>query len=269
MYKTLQTIRLRESSEHSRAFLAAGYGFLRGIPFFFASTPKTPLRVLCMMAFDAIQIHRSSKAIPRTQLRALAALLDYGASANAELDNKHVCKDDHIAARRTLQEAGLGVLSDQYFVELRSLEDQRPAPFGDRQRFEEVRMYREAVARLSLRMIAAATQGMEDAENIDMTSLFSNDLELLFCIVMQCQLIDDVLDYRRDAIAGLPSFLTATANLKESLLLAAHASSKYNSNPCLSRGNAILPLRVSLHCVSALLILILGVAKRRQVQLPY
>ena len=41
------------------------------------------------------------------------------------------------------------------------------------------------------------------------------DLNILFRIVMQCQIIDDVLDYAKDMSAGLPSFLTASKSLPQ------------------------------------------------------
>ena len=43
------------------------------------------------------------------------------------------------------------------------------------------------------------------------------DFNILFRIAMQCQIIDDVLDYSSDRSAGLTSFLTASASLPDAI----------------------------------------------------
>src|SRR5688500_3664238 len=60
---------------------------LRCLPLFCSARPKTPLRVLCVMAFDMLHMLRHSKPLPVTKHRMLAALLDFGACTNAMFDN--------------------------------------------------------------------------------------------------------------------------------------------------------------------------------------
>ena len=45
------------------------------------------------------------------------------------------------------------------------------------------------------------------------------DLNLVFRLVMLCQVIDDVVDYRVDEAAGLPAFLTGTCGVSRALEL--------------------------------------------------
>ena len=110
-----------------------------------------------------------------------------------------------------------------------------------------------------------------------------SDIAALFRIAMQCQIIDDVVDYRKDLCAGLPSFLTACAPLSQALTLTAEASRSYASGEyggaaCLgasevegrrperSAGDAVFPLEVGLDVVTAVTKLVVGVAQRRGVR---
>ncbi len=90
------------------------------------------------------------------------------------------------------------------------LESSRPLPGGDHWQFQDVGLYREAVVRLSLGMVAATASGNRCLDEGIRATYCDADLKILFRIVMQCQIIDDVLDYSKDLSAGLPSFLTAS-----------------------------------------------------------
>ena len=226
--------------------------FLRGAPLFFSAAPKTPLRVLCIMAFDSIHVLRCSKPLPRHRLRVLAALLDFGACANAALDHKAFCTTDCQRARLHLQEAGLDPMVDDYVRQLRELEQRRPAPGGGPRQFEEVRSYREAVARLSLGIVAATAFGDEGVETGIVTTHRDDALEILFRIVMQCQIVDDILDYAKDASAGLPSFLTAAASLPQAIELTALAAGDYATSSDLPKSGEMFPHRVALFGISTL-----------------
>ena len=69
------------------ASLAAIISFWRGLPFLVAGRPKTPLRILCLMAFDTVHVLRYSHRLPSSTLQTLATLLDLGACANDFFDN--------------------------------------------------------------------------------------------------------------------------------------------------------------------------------------
>ena len=80
---------------------------------------------------------------------------------------------------------------------------------------------------------------------------------------MQCQIIDDVLDYAEDVSAGLPSFLTASASLPQAMDLTARAARHYASRQR-SSGSGVFPLRMALCVVTAVTKLVVRVADRRQ-----
>ena len=67
--------------------------------------------------------------------------------------------------------------------------------------------------RLSLATVAAIALDAECLEDAIRATHRDGELEALCRIAMQCQIIDDVLDYSTDLAAGLPSFLTASASL--------------------------------------------------------
>lgn len=242
------------------SLVAAGC-LLRGLPLFFRTAPRTPLRVLGIIALDTLHVLRHSRPMPRPRVRDLAALLDLEGCANQQWDHKHPCPADHGALMHRLDQSGHGRLTANYLNRLRALESTRPTPGGDQRRFDEVRCYREAVARLSITTAAALA--------LDEPCPADADVETLFRILMQCQIIDDVADYQADAAAGLPSFLTASASLSQALERTATASRHYArsrtdpKNGHQERRCGLLPLRGALAVVSGLTQLIVRAARRR------
>ena len=90
------------------------------------------------------------------------------------------------------------------------------------------------------------------------------DVDTLFRILMQCQIIDDVLDYDEDVVAGLPSFLTASASLPQAMALTGQAARSYAATDEQASGRGVLPLRVALSVVTALTMVVVRVAGWRQ-----
>jgi hypothetical protein len=84
------------------ASLAAMISFVRGLPLFVSSRPKTPLRVLCLMAFDTVHVLRNSRRLSADTMQTLASLLDFGACENDVFDGKDVSRHEHRATRRLL-----------------------------------------------------------------------------------------------------------------------------------------------------------------------
>lgn len=208
---------------------------LRRLPMFFLGSPKTPLRVLGIVAFDTMHMLRTSQPLPKQRVDELAAFLDFEGCANAEWDNKDRCETECRALRQRLEDDGLGPYIETYCHELAKLESTRPSTGGDQRRFSEVRKYREAVARLSLTTAAGIVQQPLDA-----------DVDVLCNILMQCQIVDDVLDYEEDASAGLPSFLTASTSLRDALEWANDATRSYGRLSARQRTSAVFPFRVAL-----------------------
>lgn len=235
-----------------RSGLVAARCLMRGVPLFFCNAPRTPLRVLAIIALDTVHTLRSSRPMPRKRLDELALVLDFQACTNAAWDRKQVCQEEYQASRRRLEQVGLGRYLDEYLGHLRELERRRPPIGADRRNFEDVRAYREAVAWLSLATLADIALGSERLDE-------DEDLNTLFRMAMQCQIVDDVWDYPADLCAGLPSYLTALASLSEALELTAHAARAYGR-----RSHGAYPLRIALHILSTVARLVVRRARRSQ-----
>ncbi len=246
-----------------RASLVSAGCLIRALPLFFRAVPKTPLRVLCVIALDTLHVLRESRPLPRQSIRELATVLDFQACTNAAWDRKALCQADYKAMRLRLDRAGLGRWIEGYLSQLRILEERRPSIGGDRRRFDDVRSYREAVARLSLATVTAIALKAECLEEGLQATRCDRDVETLFRIVMQCQIIDDVLDYTADLTAGLPSFLTASASLPQAIELTAHAARDYAGSDERSSGHGLFPLRVALAVITAVTTVVVRVADRR------
>ena len=246
-----------------RASLVSLTCLLRGLPLLFYAAPKTPLRVLCIVALDTLHVLRHSQPLPRKRISELATFLDFQACTNAAWDDKDLCEAEYQAIRQRLEKAGLGSWMEEYLGRLRELERRRPSIGGDHRRFDEVRSYREAVARVSLAAVTAiALNGERLEEGIRATHCDPN-VETLFRIVMQCQIVDDVLDYAEDWSAGLPSFLTACASLPQAMELTAKAARSYAASPERASGDSIFPLRMALSVVTAVTKLVVRVGGPR------
>lgn len=238
--------------------------FLRGLPLFFRAAPKTPLRVLGIIALDTLHVLRHSQPLPRKTISDLALFLDLAGYANAAWDHKSSCEEEYQAIRRRLETADLGSRIEIYLGRLQALESGRPSIASDSQRFDEVRSYREAVARLSLATAADIAFDAKRRENGDRNvgaSPCDIDVDTLFRILMQCQIIDDILDYTEDVSAGLPSFLTA-ASLPQALQLTATAARAYAGEPERSSGDVVFPLRLVLRAFTMATTLVVHVADR-------
>ena len=256
----------RHSARHGRVrpTLVSLTCLLRGLPLFFCAAPKTPLRVLCIIALDTLHVLRTSRRLPRRKIGELATFLDFQACTNAAWDHKDLCEAEYQAIRQRLEHAGLGLCIEAYLSQIRELERRRPPIGGDQRRFDDVRSYREAVGRLSLATVTAVALNGDCVEEEIRATHCDSDVATLFRIVMQCQIIDDVLDYREDLSAGLPSFLTASASLPQAMELTARAARSYAAIPEAPSGKGVFPLRMALCVVTAVTKLAVRVAGRRR-----
>ena len=248
-----------------RSSLASVRCFLRGLPLFVAATPKTPLRVLCVMALDTLHLLRYSQPMPRARLRQIGMLLDFAACTNAEWDHKAVCRVDYQSLRRQLEQAGLGNVIDDYLTRLGYVESRRPRIGGAQSQFDEVRAYREAVARLSLAGPVAIALDAGSVEAAIRATEDDADVAALFRMAMLCQIVDDVMDYAEDRSAGLPSFLTAVSSLPEALQMTARAVPSYGSFRESSPDSTVFPLRMGHRIVTALAALAVRMGRWRYV----
>ena len=231
-----------------RVGLAAARCLLRNVPLFLRARPRTPLRVLGIIALDTLHVVRRSTPLPRRRISDLALFLDFQGCANAVWDLKPVCLGEFRAVREQLEAAGLGTWIERYLERLRALEARRPT--ADATSFEEIRAYREAGVRLSLAAASGIAFPGADLDQQVQSSTRDADLDTLVRILLHCQVIDDVLDYRGDLASGLPSFLTACASLPEALTLTATAI----RTPTSRRGSttrALFPFRLALWLFTA------------------
>ena len=245
------------------ASLVAVRCLLRHLPLFFKSAPKTPLRVLCIVALDTLHALRHSQPMPRRRIGKVALLLDFQACTNAIWDRKYRRAAETGDLRLRLETAGLKLRIEEYLRRIGELESRRPSIGGDRRGFDDVRAYREAVARLSFAMAIATALGAQSLDD-ELRAIQSDaHLETLFRIVMQCQIIDDVLDYEEDLSGGLPSFLTATSPLAQSIELTAAAARFYGARGEHATGNAALPIRMTLRAFTSIARLVVLSARLR------
>lgn len=229
----------------------AAISFLRGLPFFVARRPQTPLRVLCLMAFDTVHVLRYSSRLSCRKLRDVSSLLDFGACLNDCFDGSGFSLQGYLASRQALERSQNGPLIADYTRRLAEFEAQRPPPGGDDGRHRSVQEYRESVVRLSLGTIAGMTLKDVSITNGVRATHCDEDLELLFRIVMLCQIIDDVLDFSTDSANGVPSFLTAHASPSQSLTLTSRSAAQYADVAGSQSPPHLLPFRAALCGVSA------------------
>ena len=180
------------------------------------------------------------------------------ASANATINHK-VNRRKHLpVAFQLLEEAGLVPCVAVYLRRLCDLESGRPPPGGNRWHFQAVSLYRVAVVRLSLGMIATTAGGDRCLDEAVEATHGSGDLNHLFRIVMPRQITDDVLDDSRDRSAGLPSFLTAYRSLPQALELTRWAVQAYAGDRHMGRPADVFQLQVALFLVSMVTELLVG-----------
>ena len=249
-----------------RAGLVSITCLLRGLTLFFGAVPATPLRVLCIVALDTIHVLRYSQPLSRQRRKQLGTLLDFQACTNAMWDRKQLCAAEYQALRHRLEKAGLGVWVTEYLNRLSEVETRRPPVGGDRRRFDDVRSYREAVARLSLATIVAIALNAECLDDAIRSTYCESDVAALFRMAMQCQIIDDVIDYGEDLSAGLPSFLTASASLPQAIALTTDAARSYSAGWQRSAGGGVFPLEAALYVLTKVTTLVVTVAGRGEVR---
>jgi hypothetical protein len=154
--------------------------------------------VLCILALDTVQVLRGSQPLSRQRRKDLATFLDFQACTNRVWDRKPFCATEYQELRRQLETAGLERWVMEYLRLLSELETRRPSVGGDVQRCDDVRSYREAVARLSLATLAAIATNAEGIEDGIRATYDDRDIAILLRMAMQCQIVDDVVDYRKD-----------------------------------------------------------------------
>ncbi len=176
--------------------------------------PGTALRTLCVVAFDFLA-RAGGQRLGREHRRALSCLLDLGALVNDHFDQQRFCKGSYRKLRKQLAaNETVRTVYRAYFRALRQAERNRPRLWLPCREGipKEAADYRETVVRISLSALAAIafSQPGGDARDDSRNSPAEEAcLSRLFGLVMLIQICDDLLDWRRDWRAGLPTFATA------------------------------------------------------------
>jgi hypothetical protein len=176
--------------------------------------PATLLRTLCVAAFD-FMARVDGRRLGSEKRRALSCLLDLGALINDHFDQRRFCRRSYRELRKRLcADETARAAYRVYFRELRQAERNRPrfrlARHDDILR-ESVE-YRERVVQISLAALAAVALGRscgDDTEAGRPSPGKDAGLPHVFALVMLMQMCDDLIDWRRDWRASLPTFATA------------------------------------------------------------
>lgn len=244
------------------ACVVSSVSLLRGIEIMVRARPRTLLRVLCAVTFDTVYKLRTSRRLPFHRLEMILMLLECGACINRHFDRKGFDRHAYRGLRTKLKQAGMNRLAVAYTKQIKAIENGRPSPGGDALRYQDVRAYREAVIRLSLALVTAAAFDFDSPDDGLAVLRDKGDFEIICRIVMQCQVIDDVLDERKDRAAGLPSFLTATVSRGLALEMTEDLIADYREAKNLEPTRAAFAFQIALAAVSAIAWFVLQVKRQ-------
>lgn len=215
-----------------------------------AREPSTPLRVLSLMAMDAA-LRSRGLSFTAGRRQAVIKAMELGAILNDRFDGVSFDARELRAHVASLASSPFREVVWCYAKRLRRLERTRPDPADG---LGLTMRYRENVNRVSLALLWALASG-SDLSAAEGALGVETDLHLMFRLVMQMQMIDDLLDERCDRRRGLPSFVTAAG--ANGLSLRAIARGYADLQPfCTCRNFPLrLALRITAVATRALIVL--------------
>lgn len=177
----------------------AAVSLVRCLPLLLARRPRTPLRVLCIGAFEYLGRLRGGR-LDHTRRTALAYACDFGALRNDFYDQRELDRSFYRELRQSLRLLAPKPAIHRYIRELRQTERERPA-FGPDGFPEPARVveYRLRVIVLSLTWLVVVSRRSIEP------SLF----RALVALVGLVQLVDDLLDWKDDWASRRPTYVTA------------------------------------------------------------
>lgn len=169
------------------------------LPLLVARRPRTPLRVLCIGAFEYLA-RLDGRKLDRAVRMALAYACDFGALRNDFYDQRDFDRRFYRDLRRGLCRLAPPAETRRYILELRKAERGRPifGPDG----FPEPRAvveYRNNVLEVSLVWLQA----------ISGRSLEPGLFQAVVALVALIQLVDDLIDWKDDFSCRRPTYVTA------------------------------------------------------------
>src|SRR5688572_3536463 len=168
-------------------------------PLLVARRPRTPLRVLCIGAFEyAARV--GGGRLDSARRMALACACDFGALRNDFYDQRELNPQAYRQLRRSMGELAPKAATQHYVRALRETERGRPVfePGGFAEPHAVIE-YRNRVLAISLGWLQA----------ISRRSLEPVMFEALLALVGLIQLVDDILDWKDDWTARRPTYVTA------------------------------------------------------------
>lgn len=179
--------------------------FFSNIGRFAPKHSETPLRALSLIALSA-SLKARGMALDTCSRQCVIKAMELGARLNDRFDGDPY---DPVELRERIlwfSPSPHRKAVRRYVGRLRSLEGDRPGIFS---KSAEMQSYRESVNRTSLALLWAIASNVSlDQAEVEIRR--ETDLRLLFHIVMLAQVIDDVLDVRKDHLRCIPSFATAS-----------------------------------------------------------
>jgi hypothetical protein len=192
-----------ERASHTRRLLQllklAAASLFTCAPLLFARRPQTPLRVLCISAFDYAARLDGSK-LDRARRTALACACDFGAMRNDFYDQRELNPEAYRELRRNMRQLVPQAATRDYIRDLRDVERGRPVfEVGGFSKPEAVIEYRTRVLAVSLAWL----------QSISRRSLEPVMFEAFLALVGLLQVVDDLIDWRDDWVSRRPTYVTA------------------------------------------------------------
>jgi hypothetical protein len=177
----------------------AAASLLTCAPMLLARRPRTPLRVLCISAFEYLA-RLNGRRLHRTERIALGCACDFGALRNDFYDQRELNRPSYRQLRCRLRQIAPRAATLRYIRELRQTERYRPAcgPDGFLEPHAVVE-YRTRVLEVSLSWLQA----------ISLRSLEPRLFQALVALVGLVQLVDDLIDWKDDWACRRPTYVTA------------------------------------------------------------
>jgi hypothetical protein len=174
------------------------WSFLECLPIMAAVRPRTPLRVLCIAAFEYLARLEggSQKASTRA---ALAFACDFGALCNDFYDQRELNRSEYRSLRAALRRLIPEGATRAYIRHLRTVERSRPVLLVDPAFETNAVEYRNRVLVLSMNWLHGISGVRWNA------ALF----QTLVALTGLIQLVDDLLDWEDDREHRRPSYITA------------------------------------------------------------
>jgi len=169
------------------------------IPLSLARRPQTPLRLLCIGAFDYVARLRG-RSLDRTARTALACACDLGALRNDFYDQGRFDRGFYRLLRQDLRRLVPESATHRYIRDLRQAERRRPA-FGTGAFSEPA-----AVVEYRLRVLVVSLAWLQV---ISRRSMEPRVFQALVALVGLIQLVDDLLDWKDDWACRRPTYVTA------------------------------------------------------------